>query len=196
MSAAVTAPELEPLDPRPQPFRPARRPAVRPLTAWFFLVLVCYQGFHQIEHTIETVQLQLLHHQSAHTLLNGIDFEWLHFGANALLLYGLAAVVIGAGSAARQRWRREQRIGWSFMVAALVVQSYHVFDHTVRLIEYIQAGGDTDPKGTVTHFVNPVWFHFGMNLTVFLGMLAAFLGLGMHRSLRARPPSAVRPGRA
>lgn len=185
MSAAVTAPETAPASPGPGP-APRRRPApVRPMTAWFFFVLVLYQGFHHLEHTIETVQLQLLHHDESNTLLNGVDFEFVHFGANFLLLYGLVAVVIGAGAAVRARWRVEQRWGWYAMVAAIVVQSYHVFDHTVRLIEYVQSGGDLDPKGTITHFVNPVWFHFGMNLTVLVGMVAAFTGLRMHRTLLA-----------
>ncbi len=187
MSAAVTAPEIEPLEPRPEPAARVPRAPVRPMTAWFFFVLVLYQGFHQLEHTIETVQLQLLHHNESNTLLNGVDFEYVHFGANFLLLYGLVAVVIGAGAAVRARWRVERRWGWY----AIVVQTYHVFDHTVRLIEYIQGGGDVDPKGTVTHFVNPVWFHFVMNLSVFTGMVAAFAGLKVHRTLLA----SLRPGR-
>lgn len=191
MSAAVTTHEAKPAQVPPRRSVPAR---VRPMTAWFFLVLVCYQAFHQLEHTIETVQLQLLGHDESDTLLNGVDFEWLHFGANALLLYGLVAVVVGAGSAARARWRAERRWGWWAMVAALVVQSYHVFDHTVRLVEYVSSGGDKDPAGTLTRVVNPVWFHFGINLTVLVGMIAAFAGLRVHRSLRApRRPAAVPP---
>jgi len=161
------------------------------MTAWFFLVLICYQTFHQLEHAIETVQLQILHDRSANTLINGIDFEYVHFGANALLLYGLAAVVIGAGPRARAWLRAEHWWGWLAMIAALVVQTYHVFDHTVRLIEYLQSGGQ-EPGGTLTVWVNPVWFHFGINLTVLVGMFAAFFGMGMHRSLRsAQPPVAL-----
>ena len=184
MSAAVTAPDRPE---RPAPDRPRRFPLarVRPATAWFFLILVAYQGFHQIEHTIETVQLKLLGHHESHTLLRGIDFEWLHFGVNTVLLYGLAAVVIAAGPAVRERWRSERPRGWTFMVAALVVQGYHVVDHSVRLVEHVLSGGDRDPQGTLTRVVDPVWFHFSMNLAVFATMAIAFLGLGMHHSLRA-----------
>lgn len=194
MNAAVTTPDLERVEPAPAPPRRAARSQIGPLTAWFFFVLVCYQGFHQLEHTIETVQLQVLHHSESHTLLRGVDFEYVHFGANFLLLYGLFAVVIGAGAAARRRWREEHPWGWGFMCAALVVQSYHLFDHLVRLIEYLQTGGEV-PEGTVTHWVNPVWFHFFMNLTVFLGMLAGFIGLRVYRALW-QPPEIVHPGRA
>lgn len=168
---------------------PARPCPVRPMTARFFLMLVVYQTFHQLEHTIETVQLQLLHHSSAHTLINGIDFEYVHFSANALLLYGLFAVVIGAGPKARAWLKAEHRWGWYAMVTALVVQTYHVFDHTVRLIEYVQSNGQA-PDGTLTIWVNPVWFHFLINLTVLIGMNCAFFGMGMQRALRAPRPAA------
>ena len=188
MSAAVTTTAR---DEAPDPEEPRRAPVaplspVRTMTARFFLLLLAYQTFHQLEHTIETVQLNILHHTSANTLINGVDFEYVHFGANALLLYGLLAVVVGAGKRTRDWLRVNYRWGWYAMVGALVVQTYHVFDHTVRLIEYLQSGGKP-PEGTLTIWVNPVWFHFGINLTVLVGMYAAFLGLRMHTYLRSRP---------
>lgn len=181
MTAAVSTPErqAQPLPPDPAPAVPVRR-----MTAWFFLFLVLYQTFHGLEHTIETVQLQLLDHGEAHTLLNGVDFEWLHFGANALLLYGLVAVVVGAGPAARAGWRAERRWGWWAMVAAVGVQGYHVVDHTWRLIEYVASGGD-DPTGTLTRWVDPVWFHWTINHVVLVGMICAFVGLRLHRVVLA-----------
>lgn len=205
VSATITAPPTREEPEAPPPRRAALPvPAVRPMTAWFFLFLVGYQTFHQAEHTIETVQLQLLHHGTAHTLINGIDFEYVHFGANTLLLYGLIAVVIGAGAQARARLRAEHPWGFRAMVAALGVQGYHVFDHTVRLFEYLQSGGK-DPGGTLTVWVNPVWFHFAINLTVLVGMIVAFFGLRIHEALIPTPevkpwassqdrPSAPSPG--
>ncbi len=186
MSAAVTTTHEEapgPGDRAPSTVVPLS--PVRTMTARFFLLLLVYQTFHQLEHAIETVQLNILHHTSAHTLINGVDFEYVHFGANALLLYGLFAVIIGAGKRTRAWLKVNYRWGWYAMVAALVVQTYHVFDHTVRLIEYIQSGGKP-PEGTLTIWVNPVWFHFAINLTVLSGMYCAFLGLRMHQSLRTR----------
>lgn len=162
------------------------------MTAWFFAFLLFYQAFHQAEHTIETVQLQLLHHSTAHTLISGIDFEYVHFGANTLLLYGLIAVVVGAGARARARLRAEHSWGFRAMILALAVQGYHVFDHTVRLFEYLQSGGK-DPGGTLTVWVNPVWFHFAINLTVLLGMIAAFFGLRIHQALFPMPDAGSWP---
>ena len=187
MSAAVTttapdeAPVAQEWEPRHRRVAPS---PVRVMSARFFLVLVLYQSFHQLEHAIETVQRNILHHASADTLIDGVDFEYLHFGANALLLYGLFAVVVGAGSRTRAWLKAQHRWGWYAMIAALLVQTYHVFDHTVRLIEYLQSGGRA-PKGTLTVWVDPVWFHFGINLTVLVGMYCAFFGLGMHRLLRS-----------
>lgn len=195
MSAPVTTPHRTAgREPAPEPGRRQVAPPspVRRMTAWFFLTLVCYQAFHQVEHAIEAVQLNVLHHREARTLINGIDFEYVHFGANALLLYGLFAVVIGAGGRTREWLRTEHRWGWLAMITALVVQSFHVFDHTVRLIEYVQSGGQA-PEGTFTVWLNPVWFHFGINLTVLVGMTCAFFGMGMHRSLRAGPAGSRTP---
>lgn len=196
MSAAVTttAHDEAPEPAEPGPHRVFPLSPVRTMTARFFLLLLVYQTFHQLEHAIETVQLNLLHHTAANTLINGVDFEYVHFGANALLLYGLWAVVIGAGKRTRAWLRVHYRWGWYAMVTALVVQTYHVFDHTVRLIEYLQSGGKP-PEGTLTIWVNPVWFHFGINLTVLVGMYCSFFGLRMHQSLRTRWQPAVVAGR-
>ena len=145
------------------------------------LGLLAYQAFHQLEHAIEAVQLRLLHHDHAHTLLGGVDFEWLHFGANAVLLFGLAAVAVAYGPAARARWRRSRPVGWVALIVALAVQGGHVLDHTVRVVQYVTTGGE--PAGTLTRYLDPVWFHFGINLTVLVAMAVAFFGLGIHREL-------------
>ena len=187
MSAGVAI--REPQAPEVRDERPPRL-RVRRFSAWFFLSLLAYQSFHQLEHTIETVHLQLQHKAEADTLISGLDFEWVHFGANALLLYGLVAVVVGVGAAARARLRVERRWGWHAIVAAVVVQTYHLIDHSVRLVEYVSSEGDV-PRGTLTRVVDPVWFHFGINLTVLVGMYAAFFGLGMHRALRRPRPAAA-----
>ncbi|MGH9166112.1 MAG: hypothetical protein ACRDZW_11475 [Acidimicrobiales bacterium] len=156
--------------------------------AILFLGLLLYQTFHQLEHTIETTQLQILHHREAHTLIGGADFEWIHFGANFFLLWGLVGVMLGAGAANRARWRSSFPLGWSALCLAVTVQGYHMLEHSVRIVQYLTSGGD-DPPGIVTTVLNPVWFHFGINLTVLVAMYVAFFGLGIHRSLGSRRPT-------
>ncbi|MGH9156099.1 MAG: hypothetical protein ACRD1K_09775 [Acidimicrobiales bacterium] len=161
---------------RPGPGRAESRQGL----ALLFLGALLYQGFHQIEHTIETVQLRLLHHATAHTLIGGLDFEWVHLGANVFLLWCLIAVAVCAGAATRASWRSDARVGWWGLCAALSVQGYHVVEHLVRIVQYLASGGKY-PPGTVTTVLDPVWFHFGVNLTVLAGMAVGFFGLGQHR---------------
>lgn len=176
------------LAPSEVPAGTARPVSCRRWAGWLFLGLLLYQAFHQLEHAIETVQLEILHHAHAHTLLAGLDFEWVHFGANVFLEWGLLGVFVGVGPAARRTWRARGGPGWWALVTAVVVQGYHVIEHVVRIIQYLANGGET-PEGTVTQVVNPVWYHFGLNLTVLLAMAVAFFGLGFHRRLvPARAP--------
>jgi hypothetical protein len=161
--------------------------------ALLFAGALAYQGFHQVEHTIETVQLRVLGHDTARTLIGGLDFEWVHLGANVFLLWCLIAVAVGAGATTRARWREHARIGWWGLCAALTVQGYHVVEHLVRIVQYLASGGEY-PPGTVTTVLDPVWFHFGVNLTVFVAMAAGFFGLGVHRDVLMAPPVGARGG--
>lgn len=173
--------------PPPARRRPsARRTTSRQWVALLFLGALLYQGFHQVEHTIETVQLRLLGHATARTLIGGLDFEWVHLGANVFLLWCLIAVAVGAGTDTRDRWRSNAVVGWWGLCAALTVQGYHVVEHLVRIVQYLVTG--EDPRGTVTTVLDPVWFHFGVNLTVLVGMAVAFFGLGVHRNVLGRAP--------
>lgn len=147
--------------------------------------LVLYQAGHHTEHTIETVQLKFLDHRHAHTLLSGVDFEWVHLAANAVLEYGLVAALVAAGADVRRRWRTQFPWGWRALVFAAVLQGAHVVDHAVRAAQYVASGGAT-PTGTVTRWVDPVWFHFTMNLVVLLAIVVAFLGLRAWRGLARR----------
>ncbi|MEO6121345.1 MAG: hypothetical protein ABIW46_05190 [Acidimicrobiales bacterium] len=177
--------------------RVTRRARSRHGVALLFLGALLYQGFHQLEHTIETVQLRVLGHDSAHTLIGGLDFEWVHLGANVFLMWCIVAVAVGAGADTRASWRTDARVGWWGLCAALTVQGYHVVEHLVRIVQYVVSGGDY-PPGTVTTVLDPVWFHFGVNLTVLVGMAVAFFGLGLHRHVLqpapSRPPRMPRSG--
>lgn len=181
------------LAPAPPRRRPAARTRSKQGVALLFLGALLYQAFHQLEHTIETVQLRLLGHTSAHTLIGGLDFEWVHLGANVFLMWCLIAVAIGAGAATRDTWRSGARVGWWGLCAALTVQGYHVVEHLVRIVQYLLTGGDV-PRGTVTTVLDPVWFHFGINLTVLMGMAVAFFGLGVYRDVLGPPVGGARGG--
>ncbi len=50
-------------------------------------------------------------------------------------------------------------------------------------MQYLVTG--RDPVGTVTTVLDPVWFHFGINLTVLAWMAVGFFALGVHRRVPA-----------
>ncbi len=145
-----------------------------------FAGLIIFQAVHQMEHSLEVVEKRLAV-AHVHPLV-GLEAEWIHFGVNAVLFGCLLAVVICYGRDERARWRAVTPVAWGVLVTALIVQGSHVIEHLVRVAQYVGGGGDAE--GLVTKWVDPVWFHFGINL-VFLGtMVWAFFGLRLHRDFR------------
>jgi hypothetical protein len=158
--------------------------SARRLAAFEFVGLLAFQVFHQVEHSLEVVQKRL-GAEDVSPLLAGVDFEWAHFGGNTLLFVGLVAVVFGYGRAGRMRWRQMSGVGWGALVVALVVQGSHVVEHTVRVVQYVSTG--LHPAGLATLWIDPVWFHFAINLAFLAAMAVAFLALRIPRDLPRRP---------
>lgn len=151
-----------------------------------FLGVIGFQLFHQLEHTLEVVEKRL-DHPGVRPLLGGVDFEWAHFFGNTLLLACSVALVVGSGRAGRARWRATSRVAWAVLLGGVWVQGTHVIEHVVRVVQYVT--GSTVPAGLATRWVDPVWFHFGINLVFLAGLLVGFLGLGLHRDLLGRRPA-------
>jgi hypothetical protein len=60
----------------------------------------------------------------------------------------------------------------------MLVQGYHVLEHTAKLAQHIATGAKVNP-GLLGGHVDLVWFHFAINLTVyaaFLGACVCYLG--------------------
>ena len=157
---------------------------MRWLAALQLLGLVLFQAFHQGEHTLELLQRRLGVPRAA-PVLSGLDFEWIHFGANTLLLVGAASVLGLVGPEERAAWRAAAPAAWWALVGAVVLQAFHVAEHVVRVVQY--AGGAAPPPGLVTRAVDVVWFHWAVNLVFLAGLAAGFVGLGMHRVLVGLP---------
>ncbi|MBA3283289.1 MAG: hypothetical protein H0U29_13780 [Acidimicrobiia bacterium] len=172
----------------------AGRMAVRPRhwLAVAFSLLVAFETFHQFEHTLEVVQLKLMGAHHAFTLFGAhVNTEWAHFIANTTVLVWIGFVLVGAGPAVRRSWRAGQPLGWHALLAALAVQSYHVVEHTVRLVQHLTPGGGR--LGILTRVFDPAWVHFSFNLVVLTGLVVAFAGLEVAKSLTGRLTGA-RPG--
>lgn len=151
------------------------------MAAFEFVGLLSFQAFHQLEHTLEVVQKRL-DGESVRPLLAGVDFEWAHFFGNTMLYLGLIAVVVAHQ---RRGWAERQarnRLVWAILVAGLVVQGSHVFEHIVRVVQYVGSG--ELPVGLATRWIDPVWFHFSINLVFLAALAVGFFGLNAHRDLR------------
>lgn len=152
--------------------------------------LVAFQVFHQGEHTLELLQKRFGNEHVA-PLLSGVSFEWMHFGGNAILLVGCVAVLLAVGRSGRAQWRATNPVAWWALAGAVAIQGSHVGEHVVRVVQYV--GGAPEPEGLATKWLDPVWFHWGINLVFLLGLVVGFLGLGLHRDLVGRTGQVSRP---
>lgn len=176
------------------PIQATRNPWTAP--RWWaaveFVGLIAFQAFHQMEHTLEVFEKRLGQEQ-VHPLLGGVNFEWAHFTGNTLLFACTIAVIFGYGRTGRARWRETNRLAWRIFVVGVAVQGTHVVEHIVRIIQYVN--GSREPVGLATRWIDPVWFHWGINMVFFTGLLVGFFGLRVHRDLFQRPPAYRQPRR-
>ncbi len=152
--------------------------------------LIAFQAFHQVEHTLEVFEKRLGQEQ-VHPLLGGVDFEWAHFSGNTLLFVCSVAVLLGYGRNGRAGWRETSRVAWGVLVAGIAVQGTHVVEHVVRVVQYL--GGSPEPAGLATRWLDPVWFHWSINMVFFTALLVGFFGLRVHGDLFHRPPGHRQP---
>lgn len=169
-------------------------PAVSPrgLTRPVTLVLLgglAVQTFHMAEHAIQVVQVYVLDSQHRSGLLGSVvDTEWVHFAYNVAVFGFLAAVwVLGRprGPAALPR------SGASWALAALLVQAYHLVEHTAKVVQHLASGADPAP-GLLGGALGLVWFHFGINLAVYVAMAIPVVAL-LRRRPAPRPAEPLRP---
>ena len=151
-----------------------------------FAGIIGFQVVHQVEHTLEVLQKRL-GHPGLHPLLGGVNFEWAHFAGNTLLFCCIVAVVLAYGERGRRRWRETSRLAWTVLVTGIVVQGTHVIEHIVRIWQYTH--GQSVPEGLATRWLDPVWFHWGINLVFLTSLLVGFFGLRVHRDLFGRAPA-------
>lgn len=149
--------------------------------AWrIFAAALALQLFHQLEHVVQVAQAKVFGIKPAHGILGSlVDLEWVHFVYNngLYILMVIATVIV-----LRDR-RIRPPIGWLWLGAALAVQTYHVFEHVVKIAQHITTGADPAP-GILGFVVDLVWLHFSINLAVTVCMIGAFVGLGMYKEFR------------
>lgn len=145
-----------------------------------FAAALALQLFHQLEHVVQVAQAKVFGIKPAHGILGSfVDLEWVHFVYNN----GLYILLIVATVVVLRDSRIRPPVGWLWLGATLAVQTYHVFEHIVKIAQHITTGADPAP-GILGFVIDLVWLHFSVNLAVTICMIGAFIYLGMYRELR------------
>lgn len=177
----------------------SRRPAgrARPVAAGALNVLAAgllVQTFHMLEHGVQVFQVFVAQAETRSGLAGAaVDGEWLHFGYNAAVM----AFLVWAWRLVRPGGPLAARVGTSgasFLAASALIQAYHVAEHTAKILQHLGSGLDPAP-GLLGGVAGLVWFHYGINLAVYVGMAVPLARLAAG-ALAARPSALpLRPER-
>jgi hypothetical protein len=145
-----------------------------------FAAALALQLFHQLEHVVQVAQAKVFGIKPAHGILGSlVDLEWVHFVYNN----GLYVLMVVATVLVVRDRRIRPPVGWLWLGATLAVQTYHVFEHVVKIAQHLTTGADPAP-GILGFVIDLVWLHFSINLVVTICMIGAFVGLGMYQEMR------------
>ncbi len=155
---------------------------LRPGVVLGFSLLLAVMLGHEAEHVVQVLQKDAVGASCPNDcrgLLGfAFDLEWIHFVYNASIEAGLVAVAV-----ALRLWRAPRTFPWAMLSAAVVLQGYHVVEHTQKLLQWFANGRHSPTPGLLGNHVSLVELHFGLNTVVFALVLAAFVGYGFHRAL-------------
>lgn len=173
-----------------------RPPAVEKVLPWMPAVLVAallVQGFHMIEHVLQVYRVYFDGVPSRGGLAGQVvENEWVHFTYNMAVLVFLIFIA----ASRRKGWgAHAARTGDGFLGAAILLQGYHLVEHTFKVVQHITTGAKVNP-GIAGNAIDLVWFHFGINLAVYAGFaIAAFAYLRVRgRSAPAGAPAVASAG--
>lgn len=157
-----------------------------PITIYLLAMGLAAQTFHMTEHFGQLYQHAILGWsiKASAGIVYFLNLEWNHFTFNLLYL-----LLLGYSFVALKFYRRDslasqvQWAAWAFTIA-FIVQIYHTFEHTVRINQFLSTGCTPCP-GILGRYVDGIYLHFVLNSMVYVLPLAAFLGYGFHRRIRA-----------
>lgn len=135
------------------------------------LVGVGVQSFHMVEHVIQFFRVHMEGVPSRGALVGSVvDTEWVHFAYNALVLGGLAALLL----LRRRGWRpsgTSPAAGDRLILASALLQGYHVVEHSLKVTQHVLTGAKVNPGLLGNHF-DLVLLHFGLNAAIYLAFIA------------------------
>jgi hypothetical protein len=131
------------------------------------------QGLHEVEHIVQVVQRTWLGiHNGAGVFGSVFDQEPVHLVYNLAFLALLGLAYLGCRRAGAIPRRSSLVIG--LLTLALLAQSYHFVEHTVKMAQFLESGRNGTP-GILGNWLPIVWLHFGFNTLIYLPVVAAFL---------------------
>jgi hypothetical protein len=161
--------------------------------AWaftLFVTLVIFQGFHELEHLVQLIQVFALSIANGKGIVGSfVDVEPVHFAYNSIFLALLIATYVLLGLH-REGPRRVGAAPFALLTFALVAQSWHELEHVAKIVEYIQLGHRNGTggilgigPGALRPTFNLVLLHFSYNTLAYTPALLAFLRLGFHHPI-------------
>lgn len=171
--------------------------AARPATGWvlartsrwslppshsaglFLLTGLGIQSFHMLEHGVQVFQVYVAHSERRSGILGSfVDTEWVHFTYNLTVLgfLLLAWALVGREGGRPSVPARAMGRTAPLLLAAIVIQGYHLAEHVAKVVQHVSTGIDPAP-GIVGGDLGLVWFHFGINLAVYAAMAWPLLRL-------------------
>ena len=144
-----------------------------------FVVTLVIQTFHMAEHVAQTLQRFAFNSASAHGLIGALDVEQVHFAFNLLYLGTLFYITLGWLNFGRRVCSNYRMLG-ALLVGSTLFQSYHMAEHSVKLVQFLNTGIHGTPGILGMHFEGVI-FHAVMNTAVYLPVVVVFLCSGMHR---------------
>lgn len=141
-----------------------------------FAVLLAVMAGHEAEHVAQLLQKDALD-AACPTDCRGVlgfvfDLETVHFAYNVSIEVILLGLVLGF-----RLWRNP------WLVAATVLQGYHVVEHVYKFEQWLANGGHSPTPGLLGQRFSLVELHFVLNTLVFLLVLGGFFAAGLHRRL-------------
>ena len=167
----------------------SNRPRTVPLgdAAFRFLAVVAtVQGAHMVEHVVQLLQVTVFGVPDDDALgllgyvvqFNGTE-EWLHLGYNAVFFVGLWALVVPL------RRVLPRRAFWTFAVACVWLETWHVVEHSVIISRVIANGGCPCPGiGDAALSISDTVLHFGYNAIATTGLAVTFVHVLRDRQRR------------
>jgi hypothetical protein len=148
---------------------------------YLFALTIIIQAIHMVEHVAQVVQKFVLHIAPAHGLIGRLDLEQVHFAFNLLYLTLLVVVMVGWFYYGRQLCNNRKLLS-AMLVGTVLVQSYHMVEHAVKLVQFLETMMQGTPGIVGAHF-DPVIFHALMNTAVFMPVVVVFFCAGLHQRL-------------